>query len=327
MSELILPPDACIDVPDVRDYDHTETFWAGIELPRRVINKNTYVQNQALSNDPSTIYACTCFQLSHVINEMNYIEAQKASDMSIYTDTKGYDFWVKALKLGAHLNLGWSLQWAAKLALNEGYVSGYTLARGLLAVKQALAMGQMISTGSKRIDWGATRRNGNVVVEWEAYWHAFGLLGYDDDLYGGVLIHKNSYGDLAYDHGYFYTKYADIGLLYSTIAYVDNDNTQTIKAIQAKKRRDEAIQKGYMNGQRMTELATRIESMYMARNVSGMKVPEDQLWNKKNPNTAVLRQEARWMLEKATKRVILFDIGNPSGTITRGELAEWCVRI
>ena len=49
--------------------------------------------------------------------------------------------------------------------------------------------------------------------------------------------------------------------------------------------------------------------------------------NKETPKMPVLRREFKTMLERATGRILKFTIGDPEGTITRGEGAEWCVRI
>jgi len=64
-----LPPesDACVDIIDSRDYTYSEfEEIAGNEnapasLPRSVLNLRTSIQNQGITRNPSSKYACTIY--------------------------------------------------------------------------------------------------------------------------------------------------------------------------------------------------------------------------------------------------------------------------
>lgn len=316
MSELT-PPNACVDIPDQRDYHYLEVFGVS-EMPKKVLNNRTTTYNQGEKHTPDTTYGCTCYSAVHWVNEGNALEALKFAWQAKEVDPVG--IWAKALERGANIKKGWSLQGATNLVKDLGCISGFTVCRSLWEVKQALASSQMVQTGSNKIDWKKTRANKNIVVRGESYGHAFLLVGYDDEK--KLLIFKNSYWPLAYDKGLFYVKYDDFDILYSCLAYADNESKE-IRNYQATKRRALALERGIYNGKENDLLLIRQDAAAMAERVG----PTRPVWNGKNKMVTVFRQEFRAMLERATGRTINFDIGEPKGSITRGEAAEWCVRI
>lgn len=316
MSE-ITPPNACQDIPDPRDYHFLEVFGVG-EMPRKVENKRTTVYNQGAVHTPSTTYACTCYSAGHCVNEANAREATQYAWQSKEIDP--LTLWQKALERGANVGKGWSLQGATNLVKDLGCISGYSLCRSLGEVKQALASGQMVQTGSNKIDWTKTKENKNIVVAGTSYGHAFMLEGYDDDV--ELLACRNSYWPEANDHGRFYVRYKDFALLYSCYAYTDSKSPE-IRNYQAITRRALAVSRGIYNGKYDAIDLIRQDAWTMAERVW----PFRPVSNKKNPMLPVLRSEFRAMLEKATGWTINFDIGDPKWRITRWEAAEWCVRI
>lgn len=316
MSELT-PPNACIDIPDPRDYHYLEVFGVW-EMPKKVENNRTSIYNQGAPHVPITKYWCTCYSATHCVNEGNALEAEKFSWKSKETDPVG--IWAKALERWANIKTGWSLQWASNLVKDLWCISGYTICRSLGEVKQALASGQMIQTGSKSIDWAKTRENNNIVVAWSAYWHAFMLEGYDDET--ELLTFRNSYWPKAYSNGRFFMHYKDFWLLFSCYAYTDSKSPE-IRNYQAMKRRAIALSRGIYNWKDDNINTIRQDAAAMAERTG----PKRPVWNKKNPMMPVTRWEFKTMLERSTGKKILFNIWDKYIDITRGEAAEWCVRI
>ena len=229
MEPLELEFDGCTDNPDTRDYAYEEYFWAVQGVRENVINSRTEVQNQWTQRNPSTAYACTCFGISHCINEANVIADEIDS-------TKGEDLWSIALKNGAGLNSWWSLQGALDLAMSQNHISGYTRCETLEQVIDALNRGQLVYTGSNSINFRSTAQNGNIAVRGQAYGHCFAIFGYLSK--DRLLICKNSYWPEAYDKGYFYVKYDDFDVFFSKYAIVDkegekNFTEQRVRNLQA----------------------------------------------------------------------------------------------
>lgn len=316
MSELI-PPNACQDIPDLRDYHYLEVFGVW-EMPRKVVNQKTTIYNQWVVHTPSTAYACTCYSATHCVNEGNADEAEQYAGISKEIDP--FTIWSKALECGANVKAGWSLQGATNLIKDLWYVSGYTLCRSLGEIKQALASGQMVQTGSNKIDWIKTKANKNIVVAGASYGHAFMLEGYDDDT--EIITLRNSYGPESNDHGHFYMKYKDFALLYSCYAYTDAKSDE-IRNYQSVTRRALAVSRGIYNGKEDNAELIRQDAWTMAERTWTLR----PVSNKKTPKMPVLRREFKTMLERATGCTIKFDIGDPIKHITRWEGAEWCVRI
>jgi C1A family cysteine protease len=70
------------------------------------------------------------------------------------------------------------------MALDLGYIAGYTRCVDVESIKNALIKQMLIQTGSNKIDWKLTWKNNNIAVPGESYGHAFMLEGYDDSLHG-----------------------------------------------------------------------------------------------------------------------------------------------
>lgn len=184
-----------IDLPKTTDYLFSEFIWAMEEKkPTRIFHNRTEVQNQSIKRNPSTAYACTCFSLSHCVNEANAIAEEIG-------ETSWELLWDLALKRWAIVNWGWSLQWGLTLAMEQGLISGYTKCMNVDEVKSALLNNQLVYTWRNK--------------------HCFSIFGYDDDK--KVFICKNSYGPNKFWNGYFTIPYLEFSTMFTKYAIVDKE--------------------------------------------------------------------------------------------------------
>ena len=314
---MFIPPDACFDVKDKRDYKYTEIFGVW-ELPRSVSNTRTSVQNQGAVHTPNTAYACTCYSAIHCVNEANAIEADRFA--GTVKEVDAVKIWSQALQRGAIIDRGWSLQGATKLVMDLGCITGYTLCRSVGEVKQALANGQLIQTGSNSIDWKKTIENNFIVVRGQSYGHAFMCEGYDDDK--ELLTMRNSYGDIM-DKGRFYVRYSDFDLLYSCYAYADSESKE-IRQEQQKRRLELVVNAGIFNGKDLEKELIRQDWVRMVAKTCKFDEPQD-LWNHQKPLMPVIQRDLKSMFKKAWKTVTW--VIDEEKTITRGQAGEWCWRL
>lgn len=312
-----IPPDACFDDRDKRDYHYTEVFWVAT-APTKIEHKRTKVQNQWAINTPNTAYACTCYSAVHCVNEANAIEAENFK--AILKEVDAVKIWSQGLQRGAILDKGWSLQGATKLMMDLGCITGYTLCRSVWEVKQALARGQLIQTGSNSIDWKKTIENDFIVVRGSSYGHAFMVEGYDDDT--ELLIMRNSYGNTVMSHGRFFVRYSDFDILYSCYAYADAESKE-IRNEQQKRRLELVVNAGIFNGKDLDKELIRQDAVLMVAKTCKYDEPSD-LWNKKNGLMPVIQRDLKSMFKKAWKTVTW--IIDEEKTITRGQAWEWCAR-
>lgn len=319
--------EGCVDKPDPRDYPFEEYFGAE-DVPKyaSVVHDATEIQNQGLPNDPSTKYGCTCYAVAHAVNEGNAIEYRKASLQGTFADVSGLELVKKAIPLGLDVNSGWDLQSARKLAVNEGFIEGFTRCFTAEQVKAALHRGQIIHTGSNKIDWKKTNANGFLAVPGKGYGHAFVIVGYHDALsMGDVFVCRNSYGRNFQDNGHFFVKQSDFDVLYTCAAFTDKPNADVIRRAQSERRRQEAKDRGLWNGERENDYVTRYEGALIASRA--FQCDAATLWNGERKAFSLTRFEAKTMLERAAKRKFAFEIANPDSPITRGEMAELSVRL
>lgn len=315
---------AWFDIPSPHDY-HFEELWGGLNsLPDKVLYNKTTFYNQFQNNTPSTNYACSIYWLTHAVNEWNYIEGQKY-DILIQEENP-IPKWITALARGAVINQGWSLQGALKMFKDLWLIDWYTRCYTLEDEKNALARGQIIYTGSNRIDWERTRQNANIAVVGTSYGHIFAKIGYDDER--RVWICKDSSGNEKWDNWVFYVKYSD-DIFFTRYAIVDKSSVGSINALQSAKRQELARSKGWWDWKRGKEPATRYECAVMSMRMNP-STPESEIWNKKNPNSLVTRFEMKNMMERSCKTKFTYEVyngANKNSPITRGECAEHSVRI
>lgn len=316
--------DAWFDIPSRFDYKFEELGGSVKSLPEKVLYDNTTYYNQFQENTPNTDYACSVYNLTHAVNEMNYQEWKKYD--ILIPEENPVPRWITALTRGAVINQWWSLQGALKMFKDLWLIDGYTRCFTLEDEKNALARGQIICTGSNRIDWWRTRQNNNIAVIGSSFWHLFPIIWYDEQKQ--LRIIKDSSGLNRWDNGKFYIKYSD-NILFSRYAITDKNSIDSILALQSAKRQELARSKGWWNWQRGKEPATRFECYAMASRMNP-STPESEIWNKKNPNSLVTRFEMKTMMERSTKSKFTYEVyseANKNSPISRWEMAEHSVRI
>lgn len=195
------------------------------------------------------------------------------------------------------------------LLYNKGYIAGYYWCKNQNAVDDSIESGFAISTGSKEIDWVATRANNNVAVRGEGSAHLFTILGKDDAKQ--CYIAKDSAGEnkwYSMDKGYFYIPYDMFDTLYSCYALIDKGNQEIIDKIHADKMLLETAKNlGFTNGKFLEAYAERWMAALMLARV--MKYPttgysdeelkqiakDMNIWNGQRENDLVTRYEIALM--------------------------------
>lgn len=163
--------------------------------------------------------------------------------------------------------------------MDKGYISGYARVRTLQAMKEALASGKPLYTGSSKIDWKKTKASKDKVIVRVAKGagHAFCFCGYDDDRQ--ALEAKNSNASFPT----FWVPYEDLDVLFSVIA-IFTKKAEDVKAVEDYKVVDNynliqlAVEKKLTNGQDLDTLVLRSHLVTMiGRAAYGIKKDEELL--------------------------------------------------
>ena len=88
--------------------------------------------------------------------------------------------------------------------------------------------------------------------------------------------------------------------------------------------RDEAVTRGIWNGERENDLCTRSECAVMAKRAGGVS-DDSSIWTGVRANDPVIRQDAALMIARGIKKSVPVP-SNPTGTATRGEVAEMAMK-
>jgi hypothetical protein len=242
-----------VDSPSPLDYDFNIMLKWDEEVKYKLEYKNTYVQDQSIKRNPPTKSACTCFWLSHITTEQNYLDWHQKTVLWEMLREEALKRWAKDWK-------GWTLQWWLKLVKDKWLISWYTKVWSLEDIKKALNKKQLIYTGSNKISRSWTKKNNNIAVLNGTAWHCFTIIWYDDEK--KRFIAKNSYWSVKYDWWYFYIPYKYRNDLFTKYAITDMSNEDIIKAEKIKADK-ESIQKvidlWLINWKRMDENLTREE--------------------------------------------------------------------
>lgn len=219
------------EAKDKLPIDYEVMSWAELELPKKYVLNDDYFQNQGLSEE--TKYMCTAFSTTSWVNEVKH----KRLNPDRYNGTTLGRYMVSKNLLDT--KAGAYLKDAVKCAKDLGYINGWTLASGLESIKKALFNDKPIVVWSNTIDWKKTRLNKAVVVKWSSYWHAFLIVGYDDNFEWWVIICENSYWDKAFDNWRFYIKYSDIDVLYYSkfVLHIDDSNFKFLNELLAESKK------------------------------------------------------------------------------------------
>lgn len=278
-----------------------------IVKPRKLIDERgiSPFQDQYAEWNPS---ACGSYSASISTNAMNADEGTYGS--SPETSSWWKDFWKILLDAGLASTVWGSYQIDnINLLEQKGYIAGKYWCKNQNAVDDAIDSGFAISTGSKEIDWVATRANNNIAVRWEGSAHLFTILGKDDSKQ--CYIAKDSGGrDKWYsmDKWYFYIPYDMFDTLYTCYALIDKWNQDVIDKIHAdKKLLETAIKLGFTNGKFLEAYAERWMAAIMFERIK--KYPttwysddelkklakDDGIWNGTRENNFVTRYEIALM--------------------------------
>lgn len=198
--------DTCIDKIDERDYKYSEILGLSERDRSHFIDLESDYQNQRL--EEITKYMCVFFSNSHNSNIMNFLEWSE-------TRTTWKELWLEAEKEKMLDVKSWTylVNWPKFLKM-KGLISGYSKVSSLDEIKDSIFSGKPVSVWSNKIKWSLVKKAPFTVVEWNSYWHAFIIIGYDDDKEHFIL--KNSYWKDEFDNWKFYLKYENIDLLFDS---------------------------------------------------------------------------------------------------------------
>lgn len=222
------PEDAGFDRPDKRDYIYEALFWIDYALTRpNYVNlaEGLSVQNQWEANIPSTSMACNGYWMAQWVNWNNTLDDWGVFVVGSELWKRFYDKYNEQYKANwiDMLTEGSYKQDMLTFARDSEIIIAYFLCKSADDICENLARGRAIHTGSKKIDWKATKLNAwKIAVIWTGAAHIFAIVGYDDSK--KLFICMNSRGDKWADKGFFYLRYEDYDALYTSHALFDFDD-------------------------------------------------------------------------------------------------------
>lgn len=274
MDELVIfdLETGVLDEPRDTDYLHEEVyeeFGGGWEW---VQNRRTSIQNQ--NAQVETHYACPIYGLTHAINELNAMEGEKVgevrTELSALENTRAI---VSTKERWFNPKLWGSMQWAMDYARKRGWIDGYTVVRKRYGgngdwMANALNNGFILYTGSGGIDWKNTCLSpGAICVLWTAYNHIICIDGWSIINWERAFHIRQSVWDKYYDKGHAYLLESQLHVLFTCYAITDKDDTNELYNHKAKRL-------GIYNGERDTDLATRLETATMFSRASWKPLSE-----------------------------------------------------
>jgi hypothetical protein len=262
-----IQPDACIDRPDYRDWRSDDICGSVVEIPERVNLWETPIYNQTL--DKSTEYACTLYGLTHSSNEENFEEFVRNKLSGLFFTPKNPNSFIDAAQKAGWFNpiKGGALQDALKFFRDDlKLISGWGRITSFEGVKQALARGNTVYTGSNQADWTTTASTGIFTPATSSYGHAFMFDGYDGDEMGDFLWLRNSGGVTWGLAGRCKLYVENFRNLFSAYEVFDQSSADIISNF--RKKMDTAIiqalkEAGITNGERPNDNVTRQETWLM----------------------------------------------------------------
>jgi len=213
-------PSAGRDKPDVRDRQRRDLFGAVKDLPSQMFLP-IWIDVQDQSKHKDTKMACNIYsfwQIENIFNKNSDFDCRNhwINGFIPFVKDKYSKLWVDPLT-----DWSWKQDWM-KYMKSKGFFDGYVLCSSAQEIKEAIASGNSVQTGSKQINWTKTKKNNNIAFWWGGSGHFFSIVWYDDRK--GWFICINSYWENKYDKGYFYIKYSDFDLLYSAHEVIDKIN-------------------------------------------------------------------------------------------------------
>ena len=152
---------ACIDAPRSTDWTTEEVFGAETNAVREVCFEPPNIENQGAQH--VTRMACTRYGLVHVVNAQNSIVSSVTSDDQEYVEP--IPIWKEYLKVdpSAESN-GATLQSSLDQMKALGHITGYVRCDSEAQVRQNIAMGRLIYTGSQNGDWTKVTNEGRYAL-------------------------------------------------------------------------------------------------------------------------------------------------------------------
>jgi len=204
---------ACYDVPDERDYKHSDVCWTEYNLPKKaIIDDIEDYQNQWA--EEVTHYACAFFSTVHWVNILNDIEwvwewNVSWKDISIIA----IDKWLLKQNFWA------AIQSWPKLLKTLKHIKGWDLCENIEDVKHSITIWRPVIIWSNLLDFNKT-----IIEAKPSYWHAILVIWYDDDKQ--QLIIKESYWKTSYDKWLQYLPYNLFDKLFlSKYSLIDRENS------------------------------------------------------------------------------------------------------
>jgi hypothetical protein len=257
-----------IDSQDERNYNYWEMVWTIWDLPISKIIDDWVYQNQWLYKE--TAYFCVAYSHSHWSNIENSIEWSWDRITWLALGREMVKKWLLDTKVWAYI-----IDWAKTLK-DLKFISWFAQISTIDEIKHSIFNNRPVTTGSNTINWKETVNNNNIAVRWNSYWHAFLIIGYNDET--KLLICKNSYWTEKFDKGRFYIKYEDFDLLYNSKFSLIDQQDQSILNYKKKI----------------------MENLTLD---SAKKAMELGIWNWENPNSPISREETSAMLYRLYEKL------------------------
>lgn len=197
----------CIDIPDSRDYtrENFEEFALG--------NSKIRPKDKVIVQNQWSVWACTRFGITHVVNGNNLLEYSDA--WFVYNQINAMDVWNRSDK-------SILLQSAVNQMKNEWLIAWYVRPKTIEQMKKSLDLWYFIYTGSNNWDWGKTRSTKIYALRTDGkiVWHAYAIVWYNDVWWIAI----NSYWPKRWDKWYFTIPFEYTDKLFTKYSIIDKAN-------------------------------------------------------------------------------------------------------
>lgn len=217
---------ACRDNPSELDITRDELFWADtVELQKAVDHRKRWTVYSQWIYD-FTKMACWTYGSRHCTNLQSVLEWWFEHDpaptwkrfVKAYA-TPTYDPITQGSSLQNQVDYSqkrWICAWYYVIKKNDETIKN---------MKQAINSHHFILTGTTNCNRAKTKASKDKVMVMTGWpWHIIAIDWYDDDK--ELFFVKNSSGRWAYDNGYIYLRYADVGKMFSIYAMIPKSRTE-----------------------------------------------------------------------------------------------------
>jgi hypothetical protein len=243
MEEILIEWNYATDEPRGTDYSVDYLIeikwevWNWVEW-KRPKDKIT-IQNQ--SGTP----ACTIYSAWHIVNGLNILEDELYGKFRTQIDNA--KLWIRFCSDRGNYQWGSSIQTVANWMKKNKYISWYvTIKNGtpqdimVKQMRQAIDMGNFISSGSAFGAWGKIKKTGIYEDSNPQYflWHAFCIVWYEDDFFWAM----NSYWPKRWPFGwYFKIPNNMVTKLYSKLVFIDFNDKDVFAKLQEVEKIKQAV--------------------------------------------------------------------------------------